>query len=480
MKEIFIERREDILRIAIKSGNKLIDCFMEEEEKGAYPGQIYKAVVRNIIPAIKSAFLDIGLEKNAYLYLEGRYEKKKIKKGDELIVEVVKEEIGDKGAKVTTAFSLPGRYCVLVTDTCEVSFSSKISSGEFKQQLLSALKKPKDIGIKIRTAAATVTLDEINEEINNLYEIYTRIVREESYKAKPGLLHSDGGVIARVLRDNVDDSVSKITVDNESDFNIIKEFVKGKRDISAQVEFYKEHRSLFEVYNIEKEILALRKKRVNLTCGGYVIIEKTEAMYVIDVNSGKNVAAGHREATAFSTNCETAEVCVKQIRLRNLSGIIIIDFIDMEEDKHRRQVLELLRKGFEEDKNKTIIYPFTELSLVQIARRRRGKPVTEFIEERCAECNGGGHKLRFSYICSLIRNDILKIDNDSKIRDIYLQLNTYYKSAVENSLEQFLKSIDGEGKNIYLKYDDTVESFKLEPVIFATQLEAVERYRVKL
>lgn len=478
MKEIFIERREDILRIAIKSGNKLIDCFMEEEEKGPYPGQIYKAVVRNIIPAIKSAFLDIGLEKNAYLYLEGRYEKKRIKKGDELIVEVVKEEVGDKGAKVTTAFSLPGRYCVLVTDNCDISFSSKISSMEYKKELLKALIKPDDIGLKIRTAAATVSIEEVNEEISYLYDIYLKISKEESYKAKPGLLHSDGGVIARVLRDNVDESTARIVVDNKDDFDIIKEFVKGKKDISAKIEHYEEHRSLFEVYNIEKEILALRKKRVNLTCGGYIIIEKTEAMNVIDVNSGKNVVSSHREATAFSTNCEAAEVCIKQIRLRNLSGIIVIDFIDMEEEKHKRQVLELLRKGFEEDKNKTIVYPFTELSLVQIARRRRGKPVTEFIEEQCLECNGYGHKLRFSYICNLIGNEILKIDNDSKIKDIYIQLNIYYKNAVDRNLEQFLKSINAEDKNIYLKYEDAVESFKIEPIIFASQLEAVERYRI--
>jgi ribonuclease G len=478
LKEIFIERREDILRIAIKKGNKLIDCFMEEETKGPYPGQIYKAVVKNIIPAIKSAFLDIGLEKNAYLYLEGRYEKKKIKKGDELIVEVVKEELGDKGAKVTTAFSLPGRYCVLVTDNMDISFSSKITSAEYKKMLLTALEKPQEIGIKIRTAAATVPIGEVSEEIKQLYTTYLKIINEQRYKIKPGLLHSDGGVIARVLRDNVDESISRIVIDNSGDFDIIKEFIESKKDISVQVELYKEHRSLFEFYNIEKEVLALRKKRVNLSCGGYIIIEKTEAMHVIDVNSGKNVTGNRREDTAFSTNCEAAEACIKQIRLRNLSGIIIVDFIDMEERNHREQVFELLRKGFEEDKNKTIVYPFTELSLIQIARRRRGKPIAEYIEEPCAECNGYGKKLRFSYICNLIRNEILRLEDESNIKDIYIQLNSYYKGSIEKDLQQFLKCINSEGKNIYLKYGDEVDSFKIEPIIFSSQREAVERYRI--
>lgn len=478
MKEIFIERREEILRIAIKKGNKLIDCFMEEEEKGPYPGQIYKAVVKNIIPAIKSAFLDIGLEKNAYLYLEGRYEKKKIKKGDELIVEIVKEELGDKGAKVTTAFSLPGRYCVLLTDNTAVTFSSKITSQEYKKNILSTIEKPQEIGIKVRTAAASVTLEEINAEIRNLYNAYDKIIKEKSYKIKPGILHSDGGVVGRVLRDNVDESISKIVVDNKEDFDIISEFISGKKDITAQVEYYKEHRSLFEFFSIEKEILALRKKRVNLPSGGYIIIEKTEAMHVIDVNSGKNVSSSHREATVFSTNCEAAEASSRQIRLRNLGGIILIDFIDMEDSKHRLQVLELLRKGFEEDKNKTVVYPFTELSLVQIARRRRGKMVTDFIEERCDQCGGHGQKLRFSYICQLIKNDILKADNESRIKDIFIQLNSYYKKYVDNNLQHFLKTISAEDKNIYLKYEDDIESFKIEPIIFLSQMEAVERYRI--
>ncbi|WP_139904036.1 Rne/Rng family ribonuclease [Clostridium thermarum] len=478
MKEIFIERREDILRIAIKKGNKLIDCFMEEETKGPYPGQIYKAVVKNIIPAIKSAFLDIGLEKNAYLYLEGKYEKKKIKKGDELMVEVVKEELGDKGAKVTTAFSLPGRYCVLVTDSNDISFSSKITSAEYKKDLLAALEKPQEVGIKIRTAAASVTAHEINEEIKQLYNVYSKIVKEHSYKIKPGLLHSDGGVIARVLRDNVDESISKIVTDNSGDYEIIKDFIKDKQDISAKVELYREHRSLFEFYNIEKEVLSLRKKRVNLTCGGYIIIEKTEAMHVIDVNSGRNVASNRREDTVFSTNCEAAEVCAKQIKLRNLSGIIIIDFIDMEEKSHKEEVFNILKRGFEEDKNKTIVYPFTELGLIQIARRRRGKPAADFIDETCAECSGYGKKLRFSYICNLIRNEMLKLEDDSSIKDIYIQLSNYYRNAVEKDLQQFLKFIGAEGKNIYLKYSEDLESFKMEPVIFASQREAVERYRL--
>ncbi|MDP4087650.1 MAG: ribonuclease E/G [Bacillota bacterium] len=479
MKEVFIERRDEILRIAVKSGNKLTDCFIEEEEQAAYPGQLYKAVVKNIVPAIRSAFLDIGLEKNAYLYLEGKYEKKNIRKGDELIVEVVKEELGDKGAKVTSAFSLPGRYSVLLTDNTDITFSSKISSREYKESALKGIIKPGEIGIKVRTSAEAVSLEALNKEIGELYDVYRETVNKASYMTKAGLLFSDGGVLARVLRDIVEGTTTDIIVDNELDYGLVKAFIKEKSDIGAEVVQYSGHRSIFDAYGIEKELLFLRNRRVKLGCGGYIVIDRTEAMYVIDVNSGKNVNAGRREDTALTTNLEAAESAARQIRVRNLSGIIVVDFIDMSEEINKRKVLDRLRQAFEDDKNKTIIYPFTELGLVQIARRRRGKALQEFMEEECNECKGRGSRLRFQYICMLIKNEILKVDNENRIKDIYIELNEYYQNSVDESLEEFLRLVEGEDKRIYLKYSNEVESFKVEPLLFKRQIESVMQYKVR-
>jgi len=479
LKEIFIERRKEILRVAIKNSGSLSDCFIEEERHAPYPGQIYKAVVKNIIPALKSAFLDIGLEKNAYLYLEGKFEKRNIKKGQELIVEVVKEELGQKGAKVTSAFSIPGRYCVLLTDNCSISFSSKISSQEYIKEIREGIKKPSDIGIKIRTAAEQVSLDEINQEIDKLYRQYKRIIEESSYKIKPGLLYNGGGTIGKVLRDNLDGLVSKIIVDSKEDFEAIKEYVIDKKDISTEVQLYEGHRSLFDFYGIEKEISHLKNERVNLSCGGYIVIQNTEAMYVIDVNSGKNVGSNLRELTALETNLEAAKTCARQIRLRNLSGIILIDFIDMQKESHKNKVLEELHKGFEDDKNKTIIYPFTQLGLVQIARRRKALPIENYILEECKQCKGHGRKLKFSYVCMLIKNEMLRVDNDSKIKDILIMLNSYYRRFVEESSQGFLNSIEAEGKRIYLKFiDGEFENFKVEPMIFKKQIEEVQKYLI--
>jgi ribonuclease G len=478
MKEVFIERRDQLLRIAIKENGKLVDCFMEEEIKGAVSGQVYKGVVKNIVPGIKCAFLDIGFEKNAYLYMESRLENTKLKKGDELIVEVLKEEIGDKGAKVTNKFSIAGRYAALITINKKVTFSSKIEDEAFKNKVKEAIVKPEDIGVMIRTNAQWADMENINKEIEKLYKEYKRILQEGSYAIKPKLLYSDEGVFDKVLRDNIDETVENIVVDSLEDYEYIKNYFNTRIDIKAEVKMYEEYRTLFDFYNIEKDILALRNPRVNLKCGGYIVIEKTEAMYVIDVNSGKNVGGRAIDKTAMITNLEAAEVIAEQIRLRNLSGIILIDFIDIEDIEIKRKLIKTLERGFFTDKNKTIVFPFTELNLVQIARRRRGKTISEFMEEDCSECMGRGKKLKNSYMFLLIKNELLKLDAENRIKDIFIEINESYKNEIEGDILFFIKDIGGLDKNIYLNFTETEEYFKIQPLIFMNQINNVQKFKV--
>lgn len=455
----------------------LMDCFLEEEEKNPYPGQIYKGVVKNIVPAIKGAFVDIGTDKSAFLFLEGKYEKKNIKKNDELIVEVVKEELGDKGAKVTTAFTIPGRYSVIMTDNNSISFSGKIKNEEFKKLILDNIKKPEEIGIKIRTNAQVISFEDVNKEIEELYAAYKKIVAKATYSAKPQLLYDAGGVLLRVLRDNVEDSTKRIVLDSKADCERVMEYIEDKSDIKAKVEYYEGSRSLFDLENIERQILHLRSSRVNLKCGGYIIIDRTEAMYVIDVNSGKNVSPSQLEKTAFLTNMDAATEAARQIRLRNLSGIIVIDFVDMHLEENKLKVIDVLKAGFEGDKNKTVIFPFTELGLIQIARRRRGKNISEYIEENCRECQGKGKKLKFSYICMLIKNEILKLEAEG-INNILISISQYYKVHIESNKTHFITSIDGEKKGIYVKYMEDLDSFKVKALVFMNQIEDAEKYQI--
>ncbi|MEW8956130.1 ribonuclease E/G [Clostridium sp.] len=474
MREIFIEKRNNIRRVALKEHNKLIECFIEEEKNEPIPGEIYKGVVKNIVPAIKSAFVDIGYDKKAYMYLT----KDNIKKGEELLVEVVKEELGDKGAKILNHVTLPGRYVVLTNERHHIGFSKKIENQEFKEEVLNKIKVPEGLGIMIRTQGEKVSLSAIEKELEHLYNKYLIIEREFKYSLKPGLLHGEKSIINKILRDAVNDETKKITVDSEEDFESIKGYIKDKEDITIELSLYKEHRTLFDYYGIEKEILALRNNRVNLECGGHIVIEKTEAMYVIDINSGKNVIGRSIDRTAYTTNIQAAEEIARQIRLRNLSGIIVVDFIDMEEKNDKKKIIRTLINGFEGDKNKTMVYPHTELNLVQIARRRRGKNIYEYIEEQCKCCKGHGKRLKLSYVTLLIKNEILKKDAENNIHDIYIEVNSMYKDIVREDLFNFIKDIDGLNKNIYLNFTDIVEYFNVEPLIFSKQIESLMEYKV--
>lgn len=478
MKEIFIERQKEILRIAIKEENKLKECFIEEDIDEPIPGQIYKGIVQNIVPAIKSAFINIGYEKNCYMYLDSKFNNTKIKKNDEVIVEIIKEDIGEKGAKVTNAFSIAGRYVVLETLTNDISFSKKLYEEDIKNYIKQNIIKPDDIGITIRTNAAKVPIESINKEVESLYEIYKTILKESRYSIKPKLLYSDEGIIDRILRDNLDESTNKITVDNKEDYEYIKNFIKNKTDINTCLELYDNARTLLSFQGIEKEIEKLRNNKVYLKCGGYIVIDKTEAMYVIDVNSGKNIKNHSMRDTVLKTNLEAAEEIGRQIILRNLSGIILVDFIDMDNKEDKNTVMQALMKGFEKDKNKTVVYPFTELNLVQIARRRKGKTIYEYMEENCNCCRGKGKRFKLSYLNQCMRNEVLKIHKEQGINDIYIELGKIYKEEILDDILEFIKAIDCEDKKVYIKFMENIEYYKLEPLIFSNSIKEAEIYKI--
>ncbi|MGH4118826.1 ribonuclease E/G [Clostridium sp.] len=478
MKEIYIERQEEFLRIAIKENNKLKECFIEEELGGPIPGQIYKAIVKNIVPAIKCAFVDIGHNKDCYMYIDERFNNTKIKKGEELIVEVLKEAIDKKGAKVTSAFGIPGIYSVVVNMNKDISFSKKIKNRDFENMVQRELNKPDDIGVMIRTNAIEVDINTLNREVKALYEIYKDIVKRAEYSRNPMLLFSDAGALNRTLRDILDKNTFKIVLNNDSDFEYARKFARGREDIDVKVEFHDESRMLFDYYGIEKEILSLRSHRISLKCGGNIVIDKTEAMYVIDVNSGKNIKSHSLRKTAQTTNTCAAEEIARQIRLRNLSGIIIIDFIDVEDLEVRSVILSTLEAGFADDKNKTVIYPFTQLNLVQIARRRRGKSIYEFIEEPCKYCQGKSSRVKLSYMQFLIKNEIFKLYNEQGLKDIYIEIDEIYKRDIMEDVLEFAKQIGALDNSIYMNFIPHLENFKVQSLIFANQIRNLESYKI--
>ena len=477
MREIFVERRENSLRVAVKDNKQLEECFIEEKSKEPSFGEIYKGRVKNIVPAINSIFVDLGFEREGYMYFSEELKKQGIKKGDELLVEVLKEPLNEKGAKVTNKFSIPGKYLVFNYGESGISFSKRFNDEVKKTLIIAEIEEVPGVNIVIRTEGANVPIEILKKERDKLKDILDNMNRKLNFSTEISKVYGEDALLNKVLRDNIAKGNIKIYVDNKEDETLANNFIDGEKDV--EVILYKGFRGLFDYYNIEKEILKLRHNKVKLNCGGNIVIEKTEAMYVIDVNSGKNIKERNLNKTILQTNLEAAKEIGKQILLRNLSGIIVIDFIDMRDPKQRIQVMRAIKDALKADKGNSKIYPFTELDLVQITRKRRGKSIYDSIEEACPRCKGSGNILKLSYIEDLIRNDILKAVEENTIESFFIEIDSNYKEAVSGDMVSFLKNIDGLDKEIFLKFSEGIEGYKIEPIIFQSQKNNLEDYKIK-
>jgi len=476
MKEIFIERREKILRIAVKSNNELIESIVEEKNNEPIIGEIYKGRIKNILPAINSIFVDLGLDKEGYMYYSNELKAKGIKKGEEILVEVIKEPINDKGAKLTSKVSIPGKYIVLNCYKEGIEFSKRIDDQEKKKEILENIEPLKDVSITVRTEGANVSLEIIKKEIDKLYDEFENIDKKMKYSLGLKKIYGEDLSLTKLLINSSGEEVTKIYVDNDRDFEKTSHFIKGEENF--KLEKYEGYRSLFDFYGLEKELLKLRHNKVNLPCGGYIVIDKTEAMYVVDVNSGKNIKEKSFDKTILETNLEAAKEIGKQIRLRNLSGIIVIDFIDMRDKSQKGIVMNTLKESLKLDKGNVKIFPFTELDLVQIARKRQGKSIYEYMEEECNICKGRGIILKLSYIEGLIKNEIIRMQEENSINCFHIQIDSVYKDRIKEDIFDFIKEIDGLDKEIYLNYADGIEGYKFEPLIFQGQKDNLKDYKV--
>ena len=420
MKEIFIERREKLLRIAVKSNNELIESIVEEKKNEPIIGEIYKGRIKNILPAINSIFVDLGLNKEGYMYYNDELKAKSVKKGDDILVEVIKEPLNDKGAKLSSKVSIPGKYVVLNCYEEGIEFSKRIEDKEKKNQILANIEPLKDAAITVRTEGANVDIDILKKEISKIYEEFQDIDKKMKYSLGLKKLYGEDLTLSKLLMNSFGNETIKIYADNEMDYEKIINFIKVQENVI--VERYEGYRNLFDYHGIEKELLKLRHNKVNLPCGGYIVIDRTEAMYVIDVNSGKNIKEKSFNKTILETNLEAAKEIGKQIRLRNLSGIIVIDFIDMRDKSQKDIVMEALKESLKQDKGNIKIFPFTQLDLVQIARKRQGKSIYEYMEEECKLCKGRGIILKLSYIEGLIKNEIIRMQEE-KLNKLFSYTN---------------------------------------------------------
>ena len=421
-KEIFANTSFEETRIAILEDGKLSELYWERRSSGNIVGNIYKARVENVLPGISSAFMDIGLDKNAYIYISDVLGNQKdgidklLKKDQEVMVQVTKDAIGTKGMKVTMDVSLPGRYLVLTPFQDFVGVSKSIEEDAERKRLSEIMRGIADsriLGTKgciVRTEAEGATAEELEREVKFLLRSWETIESRYNEARPPALLHKDMDMTMQVARDILSAETTIYMLDNKDDFHNVQEFAaKISPELKDRVKLYDSKTPIFKAFNIEREIDDLRRVKVPLPNGGSIIIQEAESLCAIDVNTGRFTGNKSQEETVTATNIEAAGEVARQLRLRNIGGIIVIDFIDMKKASNRHKVVQALENAVSRDRAKIRILPITRLGLVEMTRERKRESTVSLLTEECPECHGSGRVLSSESIRIKIQREIHNI-----------------------------------------------------------------------
>jgi ribonuclease G len=408
-KEIMINAEPQEKRVAIVSDGRLEEFSIERPQDKTIVGNIYKGRIEAVLPSLGAAFVDIGLPKKGFLYLseiEYAFEalepqdlkpvdkpKVKIEKGQEVLVQVVKESFGTKGPRLSCHIGLAGRYLVLMAQDSQVGVSRRIEDDEERKRLrhiLQELKLPKDVGFIVRTAAWGKSKQELLRDANFLIKLWKRMEKIIASRKTPSLIYEEYDLTLRAIRDSFTDDVERLVVDSKPEYYRIKNFMKTFMSYLAnKVELHRGD-NLFEEKDIERHVGKIFESKVYLKSKAYLIIEPTEGLVVIDVNSGGFTKRMNQEETAFKVNCEAAGEVARQLKLRDLGGIIVIDFIDMEKESHRRELLNVLKKALHNDRAKYDILGISKFGLVEMTRERIHQTVHTLSHQACPYCGGKG------------------------------------------------------------------------------------------
>lgn len=466
-KEIIVNRALEETRVAVLEDGKLFDLFIERRESEKILNSIYKGTVQNVVPALSSAFIDIGLEKSAYLGVGDIIVKgtktegditKLLKPQQEIMVQVYKESISTKGPKVTMDISLPGRFLVYMPFSNNIGVSRNIEDRKESERLksiVSEFKKDAHEGFIIRTEAEDATEEEIIREMKYLRRIWNSI-EDKFEKSKPlTLMHRDLGVVFQTVRDYFSDDVMLMHIDSQKELNSVMDFVKIiSPEILDKIALYDGGQPIFDAYGIESEIKTLQSNKAKLKSGGYLIIQEAESLCAIDVNSGKFTSKSSQEDTAVITNIEAAEEIARQLRLRNIGGIIVIDFIDMKKASNRQKVLEKLRAVTKGDKAKIKIWPITKLGLIEMTRERKRESLLSLIGESCPLCHGLGlvfsKESIFIKVCDELNKMNIDIHHGIARIKVNPQLLEYFKERKGRLKELFKMDFE-------IKSDDNLD-----------------------
>jgi len=483
-KEILVNVEPGETRVAILEDGQLVEVYYERPTGQRTVGSIYKGKVENVLPGMQAAFVNIGLERNAFLYVadalpaknadeeEGgqvRVEHREkngrltiedlLKPGQEVMVQVVKEAIGTKGARVTTHCTLPGRFLVLMPTVDYVGVSRRIDSDRERDRLRKTAERirPQNMGIIVRTVAEAKTENELSQDTDFLARVWRKIQDKNRSGPVPQLLHKDMGLIYRIIRDSFTEEVDRFVIDSKQEYEKVLELLDDiAPSLKKRVElFFSSERTIFDLYTLEPEIEKALRRRVWLKSGGYLVIDRTEALTSIDVNTGKYIGSTDLADTVFKTNLEAAREIARQLRLRDIGGIIIADFIDMESESHRQKILKTLEEHLRRDRTRTYVLGITQLGLVEITRKKAKQSLDDVLQKPCPYCEGKGRVLSEESVSSKLRREIKALLRRSPEEAILAEVHPAVAALLIGAGGVNLRALENEtGKSIYVRGSD--------------------------
>lgn len=465
MKQLILDYTPYCTRVAVVEDGKLCDFSVERANYRGIVGNIYKGKVENVLGGMQAAFVNIGRERNGFLYtgdslVDSRGLEKvmpsgkafNISAGDLIMCQVVKEPFGQKGARLTTDVTIPGYYLVLLPLSTFVGTSRKIEDGKRRAYLEEYVSSicPDGMGFIIRTAAGKASDEDLSNEMRSLVERWGQIRKDYASAKESSLVFEEASLFERAIRETLCEDVDEVVVNDQEIAKILA------NNVGKPVSFFESERNIMKHYGVTAQINHLCDRKVWLPNGAYLVIDKTEALTVIDVNTGKFVGTSHLEDTVYKTNLAAAECIASQLRLRNISGIVIIDFIDMALEEHRQSVLETLKEALKRDRLKTSAVGFTALGLVELTRKKTRLPLDEFMLQHCNDCSGG-FVISDAQLAFMLRDDLVDFIIEHKCDTVYVGAHTgvfdmVFESGIMN------RQLEGAWKNkqIYFYADDSI------------------------
>ena len=509
-KQLVINATAHETRVALLEDGNLAELFIERGDLSDIAGNIYKGKVQRVLPGMQAAFIDVGLSQAAFLYagdvirenhmdmdiemamekeiqtedeapeslndlLEEKTENRKIpiedllKEGQEIMVHVAKSPIGTKGARVTSHISLPGRFLVLMPNSDHVGISRRIEDDMERQRLkeIASRLRTGKYGYIVRTAAEGIDEEKLLYEMSFLNNLWTNIQKRFTQTSAPALLHQELSVTLRAVRDLLIREADKLIIDSKSGYDAILRFLEGiMPSLKDSVELFEGMEPIFDVYNIEVDIARALKRKVWLKSGGYIVIDHTEALVAVDVNTGRYVGKQNHnlEETILKINLEAVKEIAYQIRLRDIGGIIIIDFIDMEKRSNQEKVHKALVEALKKDRSKTNVLPMSDMGLIEMTRKRVKKPLSRMLCESCFYCEGEGYLLSKQSICYNIFRDVLRYAQDMTRGKTSIRVHPEIAELLHGEENRIIQSLE--------------EKIGRQIIIYPNQLFHLEDYEI--